>query len=160
MDERRPAVLAIDHGEKHTGFAYVDALRLVPLPLAAYHGPGHGSGIVKYIERELAQRTVGLFLVGLPVQLAALAKTPAPTASKLSREGQVRSFADALRQHFPDVAVVLYDEHLTTKAAEELAREANLSLRQMRERSDSLSALVLLRDWLSSGEPIHGLGRA
>ncbi len=155
----RKAVLAIDHGEKHTGFAYVDALRLVPLPLGAYHGPGHGDGILEYIARELDQRTVGLFLVGLPGSSGAGDKAGAGKRSKGSRQGQVLSFAKALQQRFPELALVLYDEHLTTKAAEDLAREAELSLRQMRARSDSLSALVLLRDWLSAGEPDPGPGQ-
>ena len=46
-----------------------------------------------------------------------------------------------------------YDERLTTKAAEELLRDAQVPIARRRELRDSFSALVLLRDWLASGEP-------
>ena len=62
-------------------------------------------------------------------------------------------FAERLGERFPGVRVLLYDEHLTTKAAEALLREEGWSRAKQRELRDSYSALVLLRDWLESGEP-------
>jgi putative Holliday junction resolvase len=65
----------------------------------------------------------------------------------------VRRFAARLGARFPGLGLVLWDERLTTKAAEELLREAGFSGRRAKARKDSWSALVLLRDWLESGEP-------
>jgi RNase H-fold protein (predicted Holliday junction resolvase) len=49
--------------------------------------------------------------------------------------------------------VIFYDERLTTKAAEDLLREMGVAPSERRRLKDSYSALVLLRDWIASGEP-------
>jgi len=48
---------------------------------------------------------------------------------------------------------VFHDERLSTKSAEELLRETDLSPEERRARRDSISALVILRDWIAAGEP-------
>ncbi len=137
-------VLAVDHGTKRTGFAAVDALRIAAVPLEAFHGPGNGPEILAHIAKMLDERTVGVVLVGLPRHA---------DGSEGVRAAEVRAFATRVAARFPKVAVVLHDEHLTTKAAEELLRDAGTRRSDWKGRRDSLSALVLLRDWLESGEP-------
>lgn len=140
----RGGVLAIDHGTKRSGFAAVDALRIAAVPLDAYHGPGDGPGLLSHVADLLAERTVGVLLVGLPRHA---------DGGEGARAAEVRAFAARLAARFPGQAVVLHDEHLTTKAAEELLREAGTRRADWKGRRDSLSALVLLRDWLAAGEP-------
>lgn len=138
------AVLAIDHGTKRTGFAVVDALRIASHALDPFRGPGEGAELLDHVAELLDERDVRLFLVGLPVNMDG---TEGPRAA------EVRAFAARLAQRFPRVPVRTWNEQLTTKAAEELLREAGHRGRDARARRDSWSALVLLRDWLESGEP-------
>ncbi|MBI5363217.1 MAG: Holliday junction resolvase RuvX [Planctomycetes bacterium] len=138
------AVLAIDHGTKRTGFAVVDALRIASHALDPYHGPGDDAQLVEHIAKLLDERDVRLFLVGLPVNM---------DGSEGPRAADVRAFATRLAERFPRIPVRLWNETLTTKAAEELLREAGHHGRDARARRDSWSALVLLRDWIESGEP-------
>lgn len=140
----RTGVLAIDHGTKRTGFAAVDALRIAAVPLQAFAGPGDGPELLAYVAQLLDERTVGVLLVGLPRHA---------DGSEGVRAAEVRAFSVRLAARFPKLAVVLHDEHLTTKAAEELLRDAGTRRSDWKGRRDSLSALVLLRDWLESGEP-------
>jgi len=140
----RDGVLAIDHGTKRTGFAAVDALRIAAVPLDAFHGPGDGPELLAHVARLLAERTIGVLLVGLPRHA---------DGSEGVRAAEVRAFALRLAARFPELAVVFHDEHLTTKAAEDLLRDAGTRRADWKGRRDSLSALVLLRDWLESGEP-------
>jgi putative Holliday junction resolvase len=140
----RGGVLAIDHGTKRTGFAVVDGLRIVAQPLEAFHGPGSGRELVEHVAALLAERSIEVLLVGSPESAG---------GGTSGRAGEVRAFADALRARFPAVAVVLYDERLTTKEALDLLREAGFHGEERKRRRDSWSALVLLRDWLASGEP-------
>jgi putative Holliday junction resolvase len=140
----RKGVLAIDHGTKRTGFAAVDALRIAAAPLDAFHGPGDSPALLEHVAKLARERDLEAFLVGWPVHIDG---TPGPRAAEVQR------FAAALARRFPAVAVIRYDERLTTKAAEELLREAGHRGRDARARRDSWSALVLLRDWLASGEP-------
>lgn len=145
----RKAVLAIDHGVKRCGFAVADALRISALPLAPFLGAGNSTAALDFIAGMLRERDVDTFLVGWPVNM---------DGSTGARAQDVQQFVDALRARFPAQRIVRYDERLTTKAAEELLREAQVPPAKRRELRDSFSALVLLRDWLDSGEPPDRLG--
>jgi putative Holliday junction resolvase len=141
---RPRGVLAIDHGAKRAGFAAVDALRLVPVPLAAWRGSGGEPALFDCIGKLLGDRDVGTFLVGLPLDM---------DGGEGARAKEVRAFAARLSERFPGQEVVFHDERLSTKSAEELLRETDLSPVERRARRDSISALVILRDWLAAGEP-------
>jgi len=140
----KSGVLSIDHGTKRTGFAVIDGLRIAAVPLGAYHGDGHADALLEHVAGLLDERSIGVLLVGLPRNA---------DGSEGQRALEVRAFATRLAARFPRLAVVLHDEHLTTKAAEELLREAGTRRTDWKGRRDSMSALVLLRDWLESGEP-------
>jgi putative Holliday junction resolvase len=140
----RKAVLAIDHGTKRCGFAVADALRITSLPLAPFHGPGQSPELLAFIAGQLRERDIDTFLVGWPFNM---------DGTTSGRASDVAKFVDALRARFPAQRVIRYDERLTTKAAEELLRDAQVPPARRRELRDSFSALVLLRDWLASGEP-------
>ena len=143
--KRRPgSVIAIDHGTKRTGFAVADALRIATEPLETYHGPGDGPALLEHVAKLLRERDVELFVVGRPLNMDG---TAGPRCADVER------FIAALAARFPTTPVVAHDERLTTKAAEELGRELGLRGLALRARRDSLSAVVLLRDWLASGEP-------
>jgi putative Holliday junction resolvase len=138
------AVLAIDVGTRKTGFAVADALRIVAQPLDGVRAGEDDPALLDHVARLLDERDVDTFLVGLPRNMDG---TEGPRADA------VHAFAARLGTRFPRVAVVTWDERLTTKAAEELLREAGYGGRAAKDRKDSWSALVLLRDWLESGEP-------
>jgi putative Holliday junction resolvase len=100
--------------------------------------------LLEHLARFVAERDVELFLVGMPLNMDG---TRGPRAADVER------FVAALRARFPKIDVVAHDERLTTKAAEELGRELGLRGPALRAKRDSLSATVLLRDWIASGEP-------
>ena len=137
-------MLAIDHGTRRTGFAASDALRITTTPLEAFHGPGDGSALLEHVAGLLAERDARTLLVGLPLD---------PAGGDGPRAREVRAFMQHLAARFPGLSVIGHDERLTTKAAEDLLREAGHHGDERRRRKDSWSALVLLRDWIESGEP-------
>ena len=93
------------------------------------------------MSKDARRFSISTLLVGLP-RLASGDEGP--------RAADVRAFAAKLAARFPGVEIVLHDEHLTTKAAEDLLREAGHRGPAARARRDSWSALVLLRDWLAT----------
>lgn len=143
-------VLAIDHGTKRCGFAVADPLRITTQALEPWRGPrapggpDHEAELLKHIAALLDERDVRTFLVGLPLHM---------DGTSGARANEVLAFVERLKQRFPRVAVVTWDERLTTKAAEDLLRESGHRGADARVRRDSWSALVLLRDWIESGEP-------
>jgi len=140
----RRGVLALDHGTKRTGLACTDALRITRTPLDPFQGPGYSPALFAAVEAVLKERDIDTLLVGWPCNMDG---TDGPRAA------DVAAFAARLAARFPRLRVLCHDERLTTKAAEELLREAGHRGRDARARRDSWSALVLLDDWLRSGEP-------
>jgi len=138
---RRGGTLAVDHGDKRTGFAFADALGVTLTPLAPFRGRGDSSQLLDHVAAILVERDVARFVVGLPLHA---------DGSESPRCAVVRAFAARLSERFPGVELEFLDEHLTSKAAEELLREAGVPPREARARRDSWSALVLLRDWLAA----------
>ena len=137
-------VLAIDYGERKTGFATTDALRLAFQPLAVIRTEGTGPGLLEHIEQLLSERDVSTLLVGMPLHMDGEAG---------ERAEAVQAFIRRLRERFPKLEVRWYDERLTTKEAESRLREQGVGRRKVAAQKDSWSALVLLEDWVLSGEP-------
>jgi putative holliday junction resolvase len=141
---QKGGVLAIDHGTKRSGFASADGLRIAVSALDPFQGPGSSDELLAHVAHLCSERDITTFVVGLPGNM---------DGSEGPRAAEVRQFAARLAARFPKVELVLYDERLSTKAAEELLREAGFRGLEARARRDSWSALVVLRDWIESGEP-------
>ena len=138
------AVLAVDHGTKKTGFASTDALRTAEWPLECWHGPGHSQELIEHIAMLVAERSAGTVLVGLPLNM---------DSTEGERAKEVRGFIEHVQARLEGVNVLAWDERLTTRSAEDLLHEAGFHGEDLKARRDSWSALVLLRDWLETGEP-------
>ncbi|MEW6072541.1 MAG: Holliday junction resolvase RuvX [Planctomycetota bacterium] len=137
-----PGVLAIDYGEKKSGFAAADPLRIAVRPLETARVAGEE--LLAHVAHLLAERDVDTVLVGIPLE---------PDGSEGEGAAAVRAFVARLRARFPTLAVCVHDERLTTKEAESLLRAEGFRGREIASRRDSWSALVLLRDWIAAGEP-------
>jgi len=138
------AVLAVDHGTKKTGFASTDALRTAEWPLECWHGPGDSEELIEHIATLVAERSAKTVLVGLPLNM---------DTTEGGQAKKVRAFIERVRARLEEVDVLPWDERLTTRSAEDLLHEAGFHGDDMKARRDSWSALVLLRDWLETGEP-------
>ncbi len=136
------AALAIDHGTVRHGFAVCDALGITTRALEAFEGGGEA--LFDHVEELCEERDVRTLIVGLPLNM---------DGSEGPRAAEVRAFARALEARFPSCAVVLQDERLSTKEAEELLRDADVPRRERRAWKDSFSAIVVLRDWLREAHP-------
>ncbi len=142
--ERVAGVLAIDYGEKKSGFAVTDGLRISFEALEALRHDGREDLVFEHVARLLGERSIATLLVGLPLQM---------DGSEGESARRVRAFADRLGQRFPGLALRTWDERLTSKEAEGRLREAGRRGKAIRAHRDSWSALVLLEDWVRSGEP-------
>lgn len=141
---RRGAVLALDPGEKRTGFAVADALRLSVEPLGTFHGPEGGDELLRHVAKLAAERDLEVLLVGSPL---------GPGGEETARSRAIGALCERLAARFPDVPVVRYDERCTTKEAEARLADSGHHGRERKKRRDAWSAAVLLEDWIRSGEP-------
>ena len=134
-------VLALDHGEKKSGFAATDALRIAREPLGVLRHEGDEEALCAHLGRLLDERSIGTLVVGLPLNRDG---SRGPAALR------IEALCTRLAQRFPGLAIEPWDEHLTTKEAESRLRELGARGRAIKAERDAWSALVLLDDWLAS----------
>jgi putative Holliday junction resolvase len=127
--------MAVDLGAARTGVAVSDELGMLAQPWKTLPG---GEASLEAVVAAAAELQPGHILVGLPRNMDG---TYGPAA-----EG-ARAFAENLR---PRVAcpVELWDERLTTVAAQRALRESGRKARDQRGVVDQVAAQILLQSWL------------
>lgn len=132
-------ILALDYGTKRIGVALSDELGWTAQPLETFER--------RTLDRDLAHivslvesHEVGRVVLGLPLQLD-------------GREGPaiqaMREFATRLEQRLT-VPLILWDERMTTKAAEDLLIAADVSRKKRKGAVDRVAAALLLQSYLAS----------
>lgn len=132
-------VLAFDFGEKRIGVAVGDLEVRIAHPLttiAAEDNATRFAGIAKLV----AEWRPGRFVVGLPMH-------PDGAEHEVSR--LARRFAQRLEGRF-GVPAALFDERLTSRAAEARLRESGLRGREVDDALDAAAAREILEAWFES----------
>jgi putative Holliday junction resolvase len=137
--DTRTRILALDVGKKRIGLAISDPLRISAQGLSNLVRTNKRSDIDE-LGRLAAEREVGLFLVGNPMNMS---------GREGRQSGWVRDFADALQQR-TGVPVKLWDERLTTVEASRVLRSSGIGIEKRAAAVDRLSAVILLQSYLDS----------
>jgi putative Holliday junction resolvase len=132
-------ILALDVGKKRIGLAISDALRITAQGLPTL--------IRTRIRDDLTQlaslareREVGMLLVGKPLHMSG-------TESRQS--AYTSDFGERLREE-TGLAVIYWDERLTTVEAERVLREGGATLEKRKKAVDQLAAVLLLESFLEA----------
>lgn len=133
-------IAGLDVGSKTIGVALSDVLLLTAQPAFVLARRGTRADVAQLVAWG-AEHDVAELVVGLPLELD-------------GREGhrvrRVRVLVVALEEAF-DGPVHLWDERMTTRAAEQVLLEANLSRRKRKQHVDKIAASFILQgylDWL------------
>jgi putative Holliday junction resolvase len=132
-------ILAVDYGEKRIGLAVSDELGITASPLMTLARQGDDE-TVRQIAQLASKLRVTQIVVGLPRRT---------DAQEGEMERKVKAFAEKLRQAI-SVPVVLFDERFTTRIAEQVLLEADLSRRKRKQVRDRLAAVILLQSFLEA----------
>jgi putative holliday junction resolvase len=128
-------LLGVDLGEARTGLALSDELRLLAHPLETI---AHSANVLSRIKQIVSERNVECVVVGLPRHMSGALGKGAESA---------RQFAEKLRAEI-SCEVVLWDERLSTQAAERALRESGKKTRQTRGVIDQVAAQMILQGYL------------
>jgi putative Holliday junction resolvase len=137
--------LGIDHGEARIGVAISDELGMLAHPLETIHLKEVADPIAR-IAAVVARDKIGQIVLGLPRNMDG---TYGPAAEK------VRAFADKLRAACP-CPVKLWDERLTSVAAQRSLHEAGRNVKNSRAVIDQVAAQLILQGWLDSQAMLGG----
>ena len=127
--------MAVDLGAARTGVAVSDELGMLAQPWKTVPG---GAASLDAVVAAVGELKPGRILVGLPRNMDG---TYGPAAEA------ARAFAENLRARV-DCPVDLWDERLTTVAAQRSLRESGRKARDQRGVVDQVAAQILLQSWL------------
>lgn len=132
-------ILGLDVGERRIGVAISDASARIAAPLTtiAAHPPERA---IAQIARLVAERGVTRVVVGLPLTMRG---EHGPQAVAVQR------FADALAAALT-CPVEMFDERLTSVAAEQMLRNLGLKPAKIKEQIDQVAASIILQDYLDA----------
>jgi putative holliday junction resolvase len=130
--------IGLDHGDARIGVAISDELGMLAHPLETIHLK-EGDPLLR-IRQIVDANKIGMIILGLPRNMDG---TYGPAAEK------VRVFADQLKAAVA-CPVKLWDERMTTKAAQRSLHAAGRNVKQSREVIDQAAAQLILQGWLDS----------
>lgn len=133
-------ILALDVGDKTIGIAVSDELGLTAQGVEVIRRTSSAADFRRLAELAEAYK-VDTFLIGLPKNMNG---TIGPRGEAVQR------FAAEVEAAFPACAVKLWDERLSTVAAERSLIEADVSRRRRREVIDKMAAVFILQGYLDS----------
>ena len=130
-------LLGVDPGERRIGLAISDAEGTIASPVGTIDRQEVADAAEAVIVRARELGAVGI-VVGMPVTLRG---EVGPAALK------VQEFVERLRA-CGELPVAVWDERLTTAAAERALLEAGMSRRARRDRRDRVAAALILQTYL------------
>jgi len=130
-------ILALDPGTKRVGVALSDELGWTAQPLETFERKTLAADVA-HIHKLVRRHDVREIVIGMPVQLNG---RMGPAAQS------VQQFLEAV-QAGVGVPVVTWDERLTTKAAEQMLIEADVSRKKRKGAVDRVAAAILLKSYL------------
>ena len=139
-------VLGIDYGDKRIGLAISDTTKMLARPLQVVP---MSPDFPDFLRKLVADEEIDQVIMGWPLRMDGTVGAKAL---------QVLQFKEKIEKHC-GIAVELWDERLTTVQAENLLREAGISLRKRDGKVDPAAAQVLLQSYLDHlGRKEHEVG--
>jgi putative holliday junction resolvase len=136
---QRPGLLALDVSKRALGVAGADAGWRLATPLTTIRRTRFAQDLER-LERIIRERAAGALVLGWPLNM---------DGSEGPRCQAVRAFAEQLDAAL-NLPILLWDERLTTFAAEEAAERAGLRGSKREQMLDALAAAALLQDLLNA----------
>jgi putative holliday junction resolvase len=132
-------VMGLDYGDRNIGVAVSDAFRWTAQGLTVVEKRRDG-GELDRIAELVKEHEVSEIVVGLPKNMNAT----------IGPRGEICiAFAEQIRQKL-ELPVHLWDERLTTVAAERTLLEADVSRRKRKQVIDKMAAALILQNYLDS----------
>ena len=130
-------IVAIDYGQKRTGIAVTDELKMIATGLTTLRT----TDVLDFLMDYSRKNTIECFVVGEPKQMN-------NTASESSVF--IEPFVLRLRKAFPGISVNRMDERFTSLMATRAIREAGLKKKDRQDKAlvDTVSATIILQSYM------------
>lgn len=132
-------ILAIDFGEKRTGIAVTDELKIIASGLTTVNT----KELLPFLNDYTQKEQVELFVIGKPKQL---------NNTDSESEQFILPFLKSLEKAFPAIQIKREDERFTSKMAFQTMIDSGLNKKQRQNKAlvDEISATIILQSYLYS----------
>ncbi len=134
-----PRIMAIDYGEKRTGLAVTDNLKMIASPLETVDT----RRLTDYLRQYFTSQQVEKVIIGMPYRADG---TLPPFAQK------IKDLAQWINKNFPTIAVEFIDERYTSRMAKQTLIQAGAKKkkRQQKQTLDKIAAAIMLQEYLGN----------
>ncbi len=131
-------IVALDYGQKRTGIAVTDPLKLIASGLTTVSTPS----LITFLKHYNTQESIDLFVVGEPKQMN---NTPSES------EALIQPFLTILATEFPSVPIQRVDERFTSKIALRTMIDGGIPKKKRQDKAliDEISATLILQSYLN-----------
>jgi len=131
--------MGIDYGTKRTGIAVTDPLKIISSGLETVPT----DQVFDFLSGYLAREEVEKLVVGLPRH---------PDGNPAQIAPLVERFVEKLKELFPAVPVITWDERYTSGEARQIILKSGARKKRRRDKSlvDKVSAALILEDYLKT----------
>lgn len=137
LDEKEGRILALDLGTRRCGLAMSDPLGVIASGLGTLE-PEDAEELLRRLQKIVRDKEITLLVVGHPIMLSGERGERAIETERFAEEAQRRL----------QIPVELYDERLTSVAAERTLREMGIEPSRAKKKIDEISAVLLLQSYL------------
>lgn len=132
-------ILSIDYGQKRTGIAVTDNMKMIANGLCTVETKTLEQWIADYFSKE----DVDTIVVGLPKQ------TNGEDSENMKR---IVPFVNRLKKLYPEKNIEMYDERFTSVLAHQAMLSSGIGkkARQNKGLVDQISATIILQDYMAS----------
>ena len=132
-------ILAIDYGQKRTGLAVTDPLRIAANPLLTL--PTHQ--LEDWLKDYFTHNQVDEVVIGHPTQL---------NGQESSSMQYIKPFVQRFHKLFPAMPLYEYDERFTSTIAHQAMILGGMKKKQRQDKAvvDKLAACIILEDYLQT----------
>ena len=133
-------IMSLDVGTRTIGIAVSDLLGMIAGGVETIRRTNEEKDFER-IGQLIKEQEAGTLVVGYPKNM---------NGTIGERAKMCEAFAEKLRECFAGVEVVLWDERLSTVAAEKVLVDADMRRKKRRQVIDMMAAVVILQNYLDS----------
>ncbi len=133
-------IMGLDVGDATIGIAVSDELGLIAQAISTIRRKTTKEDL-QSLENIIDEKNIVKVVIGFP-------KNMNNTIGE--RGNKTLEFAEILKEAFPNLEIILWDERLTTVAAEKALLEANISRRSRKKVIDKIAAVLILQNYLDA----------
>lgn len=133
-------IMSLDLGDKTIGVASSDSMGIIANGVETIRRKGIENDF-KRLEELVNEYEVSKFVVGYPKNM---------NGSIGERAQKSEVFAEELGKRFKDIEIVLWDERLSTVAAEKVLIKADMQRKKRKKIIDMMAAVVILQNYLDN----------